>query len=323
MPFALQLRERTLNIIFAGTPDFAAESLKALLAKNHQVSAVYSQPDRPSGRGKKLLPSPVKQVAIDHDIPVFQPESLKSEDAQRQLSELKPDLMIVAAYGLILPKEVLEIPSLGCINIHASLLPRWRGAAPIQRAIQAGDEETGITIMQMDEGLDTGDMLLKKSCSISTQDNAGTLHDRLAKLGGEAILEYLEQREHLIPTPQNDSEANYASKLSKEEARVDWHQPAGSIARTVRAFNPWPVCFIEWEDSRIRILEANGLSSQNTADKNTQPGTVLKKDREGVDVACKEGVLRITKLQLPGSKAMSVADFVNGGKEILEPGQQL
>lgn len=265
------------------------------------------------------MPSPVKNVAIEHEIPVFQPVNLKEATAQAELAELKPDLMIVAAYGLLLPKEVLDMPTYGCVNIHASLLPRWRGAAPIQRAIQEGDSETGITIMQMDIGLDTGDMLLKAAYPISPTITAGELHDQLSELGTKCILKYLDQRTSLTSEKQDDSLATYAHKLSKAEAHVDWQDDAARIERTVRAFNPWPVSYTETENERIRILEASAQAC--SADK--QPGTVLEKNKTGIVVQCGSGALNITRLQLAGSKAISVGDFVNGGKALLEPGTEL
>ena len=311
----------TVRLVFAGTPDFAATALRALIAAGHTIVGVYSQPDRPAGRGRKLQPSPVKQVALDHGIPVFQPETLKTPDAQKQLADLNPDVMIVAAYGLILPKAVLDIPTHGCLNIHASLLPRWRGAAPIQRAIAAGDAETGITIMQMDEGLDTGDMLLKTSTPIHASDTGGSLHDRLADIGGKAIVEALVQLANgkLTPEPQNDAEANYAHKLSKEEGHIDWSQNAQEIERLIRAFNPWPGTFTDLGEQRIRIHQASAL--KQGSDKG--PGTVIARERDGVDVACGTGTLRITSAQLPGSKAQSINDLINGGKQVLLPGQEL
>ncbi len=310
-----------MRLVFAGTPDFAATGLKALIAAGHTIVGVYSQPDRPAGRGRKLQPSPVKQVALDHEIPVFQPETLKTAEAQKQLADLKPDVMIVAAYGLILPKAVLDIPTHGCLNIHASLLPRWRGAAPIQRAIAAGDAETGITIMQMDEGLDTGAMLLKSLTAIDTSDTGGSLHDRLAELGGKAIIEALEllKKGELTGEPQNDDLACYASKLSKTEGHIDWATDATAIERLVRAFNPWPGTYTDLGDQRIRIHEARAL----VTDSDAFPGTVVHRDREGIDIACGNGTLRITRLQLPGSRAQSVNDLINGGKELLMPGQEL
>ncbi len=310
-----------MRLVFAGTPDFAATALKALIAAGHTIVGVYSQPDRPAGRGRKLQPSPVKQVALDHEIPVFQPETLKTAEAQKQLADLKPDVMIVAAYGLILPKAVLDIPTHGCLNIHASLLPRWRGAAPIQRAIAAGDSETGITIMQMDEGLDTGAMLLKSLTAIDTSDTGGSLHDRLAELGGKAIIEALEllKKGELTGEPQNDDLACYASKLSKTEGHIDWATDATAIERLIRAFNPWPGTYTDLGDQRIRIHEARAL----VTDSDAFPGTVVHRDRDGIDIACGNGTLRITRLQLPGSRAQSVNDLINGGKELLMPGQEL
>ena len=310
-----------MRLVFAGTPDFAATALKALIAAGHTIVGVYSQPDRPAGRGRKLQPSPVKQVALDHEIPVFQPETLKTPEAQKQLADLNPDVMIVAAYGLILPKAVLDIPTHGCLNIHASLLPRWRGAAPIQRAIAAGDAETGITIMQMDEGLDTGAMLLKSLTAIEDSDTGGSLHDRLAELGGNAIIKALKllQKGELTGEPQNDELACYASKLSKTEGHIDWATDAKAIERLVRAFNPWPGTYTDLGDQRIRIHEARALVTTSDG----LPGTVVQRDREGIDIACGNGTLRITRLQLPGSRAQSVNDLINGGKELLMPGQEL
>ncbi|KZZ09336.1 methionyl-tRNA formyltransferase, partial [Oleiphilus sp. HI0078] len=257
-----------MKIIFAGTPEFAAKSLQAIIDQNHEVIAVYTQPDRPAGRGKKLVKSEVKQVAEAHGIPVFQPEKLTNPEAQTELAALKADLMIVAAYGLLLPKAVLDMPTFGCINIHASLLPRWRGAAPIQRAIQEGDRETGITIMQMDVGLDTGDMLLKLKTDITDQDTGGSLHDRLAEQGASAILQYLEQRETLAAEPQDNELANYAHKLSKQEACINWQDSAQQICRNIRAFNPWPVSFLEFLDAkgkvqRVRIFEASEVETND------------------------------------------------------------
>ena len=310
-----------MRIVFAGTPDFAATALKALLAAGHTVVGVYSQPDRPAGRGRKLMPSPVKQVALDAGLPVFQPDSLKPDDAQQELAALNPDVMIVAAYGLILPKAVLDIPTHGCLNIHASLLPRWRGAAPIQRAIAAGDRETGITIMQMDVGLDTGDMLLKTSTPIRPDDTGGRLHDRLAEMGGSAIVEALTSlsKGELTGEAQNDDEANYAHKLSKEEGHIDWTRSAPEIERLIRAFNPWPGTFTDLGDQRIRIHQAEALAQ--SSDKS--PGTVLRREREGIDIACGTGSLRVTSVQLPGTRALSVNDLINGGKPVLMPEQEL
>lgn len=310
-----------MRLVFAGTPDFAATALKSLLQTDHQLVGVYSQPDRPSGRGRKLTPSPVKQVALEAGIPVFQPETLKTPEAQEELKALNADVMIVAAYGLILPQEVLELPRRGCLNIHASLLPRWRGAAPIQRAIAAGDRETGITIMQMDAGLDTGDMLLKTTTLIEETDTGGSLHDRLAEMGGRAIVEALGKLAEgtLAAEPQNDDQACYARKLSKEEGHIDWTEDATAISRLVRAFNPWPGTYTDASDQRIRIHAAEVVDI--TSDRH--PGTVTARNKEGIDVACGLDVLRITRLQLSGSRPQSVNDLINGGKDVLLPGQEL
>ncbi|WP_100638876.1 methionyl-tRNA formyltransferase [Marinobacter salexigens] len=310
-----------MRLVFAGTPDFAATALKALLKTHHTIVGVYSQPDRPAGRGRKLQPSPVKQVALDNDIPVFQPESFKAPEARQELADLKPDVMIVAAYGLILPQAVLDIPAHGCLNIHASLLPRWRGAAPIQRAIAAGDAETGITIMQMDKGLDTGNMLLKSATPIAADDTGGSLHDRLADLGGQAIIDALAllEKGELQGEVQNDDDACYAHKLSKEEGHIDWSLSAQAIERLIRAFNPWPGTYTDFEQQRLRIHEAIAIEEQSQK----PAGTVIRREREGIDIACGTGALRIARLQLPGSRAQSVNDLINGGKQLLLPGQEL
>jgi len=310
-----------VRLVFAGTPDFAATALRALLGTHHTIVGVYSQPDRPAGRGRKLQPSPVKQVALDNGVPVFQPENLKTPEAQEELANLRPDVMIVAAYGLILPQAVLEIPTHGCLNIHASLLPRWRGAAPIQRAIAAGDNETGITIMQMDKGLDTGAMLLKSQTNIDASDTGGSLHDRLSDMGGNAIVETLNLlgKGELRGEVQNDKHACYAHKLSKEEGRIDWSQDAPTIERLIRAFNPWPGTYTDLEQQRLRIQEASVKDEHSRK----PAGTVMQREREGIDIACGTGTLRVTRLQLPGSRAQSVNDLINGGKRLLLPGQEL
>jgi methionyl-tRNA formyltransferase len=310
-----------LRLVFAGTPDFAATALKSLLQTDHDLVAVYSQPDRPAGRGRKLTPSPVKQVALDAGIPVYQPETLKTAEAQETLRALNADVMVVAAYGLILPAAVLSIPRNGCLNIHASLLPLWRGAAPIQRAIAAGDRETGITIMQMDAGLDTGDMLLKTATPIEESDTGGSLHDRLATMGGQAIVDALKSLETgtLTAEPQNSKKACYAHKLTKEEGHIDWTEDASSINRTIRAFNPWPGTFTDADDLRIRIHATDVIDV--TSDRH--PGTVVERSREGIDIACGLDVLRVTRLQLSGSRPQSASDLINSGKDILLPGQEL
>ena len=299
----------SLRIVFAGSPDFAAHSLRALLDAERHVAAVFTQPDRPAGRGRKPRPSPVKQLALDAGIAVQQPESLKSGAAQETLRALAPDIMVVVAYGLLLPAEVLAIPRLGCINVHASLLPRWRGAAPIQRALLANDAETGITIMQMEKGLDTGPMLLKVATPIEETDSGQRLHDRLAALGAQALLDALDRLEQggLPAQAQDDAEATYAAKLSKAEAQLDWTLPATEIATAVRAYNPWPVAYTLWHDDPVRIWAARAIAEQSQA----TPGTVLGQDKQGISVATGDGVLVIDQLQLPGKRSMSAAEFVN------------
>ncbi|MCW8901322.1 MAG: methionyl-tRNA formyltransferase [Gammaproteobacteria bacterium] len=315
----------SLRIIFAGTPDFAASSLTALLNTEHKIVAVYTQPDRPAGRGRKLRASPVKDVALKNDIPVFQPENLKDSEAQDVLRSFDADVMVVAAYGLILPQAVLDIPRLGCLNIHASLLPRWRGAAPIQRAIAAGDTESGITIMQMNAGLDTGDILQLFSCPITEKDTGGDLHDRLAEIGATAILETLNNLESgkLKPVAQDDALATYAHKLDKKEAQINWQNSAIEIERLIRAFNPWPVAYTQFEDKTLRIWQAQVLTLDSNIKANSKPGTVISCDKKGIDVSCGEGTLRILNLQPSGSKAMDVAAFMNGHAKQLPAGSLL
>lgn len=310
-----------LKVIFAGTPDFAAQHLHALLDAGINVVAVYTQPDRPAGRGKQLTASPVKLLAQQHQVPVFQPHSLKEAAAQEQLAALQADLMIVVAYGLLLPTAVLEAPRLGCINVHGSLLPRWRGAAPIQRAIWAGDEQTGITIMQMDEGLDTGDMLFKLACPIEPDDTSASLYDKLAKLGPEGLLTTLDKLAQgtLQPEKQQDALANYARKLSKEEALIDWQLPAAQLERCIRAFNPWPFSYLVIQEQNVKIWQAQVLAESHTA----IPGTVLRTGKEGIDVATAEGVLRLLRLQPPGKKPMLAHELLNSRQDWFVPGQPL
>ncbi len=320
----------THRLIFAGTPEFAAISLQALIDTRgdtgHEVIAVYTQPDRPAGRGRKLQASPVKILAQAHQIPVYQPENFKDPADIETLQKLEADLMIVAAYGLLLPPAVLETPRLGCINVHASLLPRWRGAAPIQRAILAGDRETGVTIMQMNEGLDTGDMLLKLSCPIESADTGGSLHDRLAKLGADALLQALEklERGELQPQPQDDRLSTYAAKLNKQEAMLDWQNDAQTLARQVRAFNPWPVAQTRIKsrinDQVLRIWAAAPLDDEPA---NAEPGTVLASSKAGIDIATGHGLLRLKQLQPAGKKAMDVPAFLNGYADLLPVGAHL
>lgn len=300
-----------LRIVFAGTPEFAAEHLKALLDSPHQLVAVYSQPDRPAGRGQKLMPSPVKQLALQHNIPVLQPQTLRDPQAQAELAALQPDLLVVVAYGLILPQVVLDIPRLGCINSHASLLPRWRGAAPIQRAIQAGDPETGVTVMHMEAGLDTGPMLLKVRTPISPEDTGGNLHDRLAELGPPAVLQAIAglSAGTLQGHAQDDSLANYAHKLNKDEALLDWSRPAEQLERLIRAFNPWPICHSSLHGEPLKVLAAS------LTDGSGAPGEILSASKDGLSVACGSGALRLTRLQLPGGKALNFADLFNSRRE--------
>ncbi|MGW8174061.1 MAG: methionyl-tRNA formyltransferase [Stenotrophomonas sp.] len=303
-----------MRIVFAGTPEFAVSSLRAA-ARHHEVVAVYTQPDRPAGRGRGLVPSPVKLEAIARGIPVFQPESLKDAAAQQQLRDLQPDLMVVVAYGLILPKAVLAIPTHGCWNVHASLLPRWRGAAPIQRAIQAGDAKTGVCLMQMEAGLDTGPVLLHQELPIAATDIGGQLHDKLAELGAQVLsdgLGLLRAGIKPIARPQPEQGVTYAHKLDKAEARLDWAQGAGALARTVRAFNPWPIAEATLAGERVRIHGAVALE----ADHGQAPGTVLAAGRDGIDIACGQGTLRLRVLQREGGKAITAADYLNARRDL-------
>lgn len=308
-----------LRIIFAGTPDFAARHLQALLDSDHQVIAVYTQPDRPAGRGQQLQASPVKQLALTQGIPVFQPKSLKKAPAQQQLAALDADLMVVVAYGLILPQVVLDMPKLGCINVHGSLLPRWRGAAPIQRALWAGDAQTGVTIMQMDAGLDTGAMLSMAHLPIAPSDTSATLYEKLAVVGPQALVDALKDLPALQAnaTPQKDSEANYAEKLSKEEALLDFHKTAAALEREIRAFNPWPVSYLQLGNQQLKIWQARVEAGSS------QPGQVVRVDKKGIAIGTADGLLVIEQLQPPGKKAMAVVDFLNGRADWFQTGQQL
>lgn len=315
---------KKLNIIFAGTPDFAATHLQALLNSEHNVIAVYTQPDKPAGRGKKLQASPVKQLAEAHHIPVYQPKSLRKEEAQAELQALNADVMVVVAYGLILPEVVLKAPKYGCLNVHGSLLPRWRGAAPIQRSIWAGDTETGVTIMQMDIGLDTGDMLHKVTTPILATETSASLYAKLAELAPPALLEVLNglTSGQFKPEKQQDEQANYAEKLTKEEAKLDWNMTACQLERNIRAFNPAPMAYltlmVNEVEERIKVYQAEVLPHQEKT-----VGTVLAVDKNGIQIATQQGVLNITQLQPAGKKPMSVQDFLNGRGDWFKVGSVL
>jgi methionyl-tRNA formyltransferase len=311
---------KPLKIIFAGTPEFAAVHLQALIDSEHDVIAVYSQPDRPAGRGKKLQASTVKQLAVEHSIPVFQPQSLKTVEAELALAELQADIMIVVAYGLILPLGILNTPKLGCLNVHGSLLPRWRGAAPIQRSIWAGDSKTGVTIMQMDEGLDTGAMLFKHSIAITKEDTSASLYQKLAEVGPKALLETLTTLTKLKPQVQDDELASYARKLSKEEAQIDWRLPALQLERNIRAFNPWPVAFFTFKDANIKVYSSDVVVNE---DPNIPTGQIVRSDKQGILVATGNQCLLLTKLQLPGKKPMLAADVLNGRSDWFAAGVSL
>lgn len=312
---------KSLRIIFAGTPDFAATHLTALLEHNHDIVAVYTQPDKPAGRGKKIQMSPVKTLAQQHHIPVYQPKSLRNEDVQQKIKALDADLMIVVAYGLILPQAVLDIPRHGCFNVHGSLLPQWRGAAPIQRSIWAGDQETGVTIMQMDAGLDTGDMLLKTTCPIEKNDTSASLYEKLAHLGSKALLETVElvQQNKLTPIQQDDEQATYAKKLTKEEAILDWKKPAVTLEREIRAFNPWPVSVLQMQDKNIKVRQASVIPYQGTE----TIGTIVNISEQGIDVVTQKDILRIETMQLPNKKSQPVSQILNGHKDLFQLGQKL
>ena len=316
---------KPLNIIFAGTPDFAAQHLQALIDSPHNVIAVYTQPDKPAGRGKKLQASPVKQLAEQHQIPVYQPKSLRKPETQAELTALHADVMVVVAYGLILPQAVLDAPTYGCLNVHGSLLPRWRGAAPIQRAIWAGDKQTGVTIMQMDAGLDTGDMLHKVFCDIDLQDTSADLYHKLAEIAPNALIEVLN---HLTDgtftaEPQDDMQSNYAEKLSKEEAKLDWQLSAGQLERNIRAFNPWPMAYLQLTDEQgnpqtLKVYQATVLPSVSQT-----PGTIISADKNGIQIATADGVLNLLQLQPAGKKPMSAQDLLNGRADWFAVGKVL
>lgn len=301
-----------LKVVFAGTPEFGLPCLEAIQASKHHLLAVYTQPDRPAGRGRKLQASPIKQWALTQELPVYQPLNFKAEEDRETLAALKPDVVVVIAYGLLLPQSVLDIPKYACINVHASLLPRWRGASPIQQAILHGDPQSGVTIMQMDAGLDTGNMLNRASCEIGKHDSAGDLHDQLAKISAAPLIETLDQIEKYLAEgqKQDDAQATYAPKISKAQAKIDWQKPAIEIDRQIRAFSPWPIAYTEVDGTTLRIHQAKVLMTES----NHPAGTIIDIQRNHLVVATTKQALAIEKLQFPGSKVITVSDWINAGQ---------
>lgn len=314
------MNNQPLKLIFAGTPEFAAIILKQLLSTSHKIVAVYTQPDRPAGRGLHLMESPVKILAKEKQLPIFQPSSLKGLAEQEQLRALDADLMIVAAYGLLLPQAILAAPRLGCINVHSSLLPRWRGAAPIQHAILAGDSKTGVTIMQMDQGLDTGPILLQAECPIYLDDNSEILHERLANLGAQTLLNALDQMAQgkLSAVPQDHTQATHAAKISKEAGRINWQNGALEIDRQVRAFYPWPIAYTQFQGETLRVYAVKPLLEETTA----TPGSIVALSREGLDIATANGLVRLCRIQAPGGRILAIADFLNARQKVFMVGKQ-
>ena len=314
------MADKKLNIIFAGTPEFAAKHLEYLIANNYNIVACYTQPDRPAGRGKKLQPSAVKQVALEHNIPVCQPQSLKTEDALTELASWNADLMIVVAYGLLLPKSALDTPTHGCINVHGSLLPKWRGAAPIQRSVLTGDTETGVTIMQMDVGLDTGDMLLIEKCEITNRDTSGSIYEKLQLIGPKALTSTVDKitAGDISPIKQDDALATYAHKLTKQEALINWTLSAIEIERHIRGYQPWPVAYTNFDGNTVKVWQAEVLDNANKV-----AGEIISADKTGITVATSNGAIKITQLQPQGKKPMSAADFINGRADWVKPGNNL
>lgn len=304
----------SLNIIFAGTPPFAAFILNQLIHSTHTIKAVYTQPDRPKGRGLKLTACPVKLLALEHQLPVFQPASLRDETVLEELKKAAADIMIVVAYGLILPSAILTIPRFGCLNLHASLLPQWRGAAPIQRSILANDQKTGVSVMQMDTGLDTGPVLSQAECEIEATDTAQTLSDKLAQLGSQALIKTLDNWGQSTAVPQDNALATYAHKISKEEAELNWQQSALELSLKIRAFNPWPIAFTQHGSHSVRIWEASIVDTPTQK----KPGFILQLSKEGIDVATGQGILRIKQMQFPGEKVLPVRDILNAKRQDFE-----
>lgn len=311
-----------MNIVFAGTPAFGLPCLEALHQSKHQLLAVYTQPDRPSGRGRKVQPSPIKAWATTHDIAVYQPVNFKSAEAREALASLKPDLIVVIAYGLILPQAVLDIPRFGCVNVHASLLPKWRGASPIQHAILNGDTQSGVTIMQMDAGMDTGSMYTKVECPIHPEDTTAELHDRLAAISSKPLLETINAiaSGSITPETQDDAYATYAPKINKVDAKIDWRLSAVEILNKIRAYSPWPICFTQTPDTEtLRIHQA----SLSEAPHNDQPGTILSIDKRGIQIAAGTGSVILTRIQWPGGKPIAISDWLNANRNPLKEGQRL
>lgn len=309
-----------MKLVFAGTPGIAATVLKHLLVSKQEILAVLTQPDRPSGRGQKLLPSPVKELALSHQLPVYQPLSLKEPEIQKLLKDYQADLMIVVAYGLIIPQAVLDIPKFGCWNVHVSLLPRWRGAAPIQRAIEAGDSETGVTLMQMDKGLDTGPILLQEKLAITPDMTGGLLHDVLAEMGAKLLLKGLKLKleESLLLMQQPETGMTYAAKLSKSESQIDWSQSATEIECKIRAFNPWPICFTTYNDEPIRIWKAHVTNASKMVSKHV--GQIISITSESLEIQTGRGVLEILEIQRPAGKILSMQTFLNGHLDFFKEG---
>ena len=314
------MTDKKLNIIFAGTPEFAAKHLEYLITNNYNIVACYTQPDRPAGRGKKLQPSAVKQVALENNIPVCQPQSLKTDEALAELASWNADLMIVVAYGLLLPKAALDTPTHGCINVHGSLLPKWRGAAPIQRAVLTGDSETGVTIMQMDVGLDTGDMLLIEKCEITEQDTSGSIYEKLQLIGPKALTSTVDKiaAGDIKPIKQDNALATYAHKLTKQEALINWTLSAIEVERHIRGYQPWPVAYTNLGGNTVKVLQAQVVEVDNKP-----AGEIINADKTGITVATSDGAIKITQLQPQGKKPMSVTDFINGRADWVKPGKNL